>query len=156
MAVVTTLGKEILPGGRDYLHVSRTSPNSGGEERSDEVPEPAVGYDSLGRSDSGAASVSRKVVHRVPRREWAHYQLVGAAGSCEQLSGCARLPVSLSYGRLSAAHSSPSCPCPRTRLKPLCARSRATAIQRATWLVSSCQRQTRPMVPRALPITFSM
>ena len=64
--------------------------------------------------------------------------------------------VSSAYGRPRAAHSSPNCPCPRTRLKPLWARSRATPIQRDTWLVSSCQRQIRPMVPLAFPITFSM
>lgn len=29
----------------------------------------------------------RKAVHKVPRREWARRQLVGASGSCGQLSG---------------------------------------------------------------------
>jgi hypothetical protein len=73
MAVVTTLGKEILPGGRDYLHVSRSSPNSGGEERSDEVPEPSVGtWFARPVRFNGAACVWRKVVHRVLRREWAN------------------------------------------------------------------------------------
>jgi len=42
MAFAATVGKEILPGGRDFLLLPRSTPGSGGEERSDEVPEPGV------------------------------------------------------------------------------------------------------------------
>jgi len=66
------IGKEILPGGRDFLHVPRSAPGSGGEERSDEVPEPGVGtWFAWPLRFNEAASVCRKVVHRVPQREWA-------------------------------------------------------------------------------------
>jgi hypothetical protein len=37
------------------------------------------------------ADMGRKVVHRVPAREWARRMFVGATGSCGQLSG-ARKP----------------------------------------------------------------
>jgi len=43
MAVAAPVGKEILPGGRDFLLFPRSTPGSGGEERSDEMPEPGVG-----------------------------------------------------------------------------------------------------------------
>lgn len=33
-------------------------------------------------------SALRKVVHKVPGREWVTKKLVGDTGSCEQLSGC--------------------------------------------------------------------
>ena len=42
MAVAAAVGKAILPGGRDFLLLPRSTPGSGGEERSDEVPEPGV------------------------------------------------------------------------------------------------------------------
>ena len=40
MAVVAPVGKDILPGGRGFLHVLCPTPESGDEERSNEVPEP--------------------------------------------------------------------------------------------------------------------
>ena len=43
MAVAAPVGKEILPGGRDFLLLARSTPGFGGEERSDEAPEPGVG-----------------------------------------------------------------------------------------------------------------
>jgi len=43
MAVAATVEKEILPGGRVFLLFPRSTPDSGGEERSDEVPESGVG-----------------------------------------------------------------------------------------------------------------
>jgi len=43
MAVAVAVGKGILPGGRVYLLFPRSAPGSGGEERSDKVPEPGVG-----------------------------------------------------------------------------------------------------------------
>jgi len=91
MAVAAPVGKAILPGGRNFLLFPRSSPGSGGEERSDEAPEPGVGTWFAGPARfNEMARAWRKVVHRVPRREWAHQKLVGAAGSCEQLSGDGR------------------------------------------------------------------
>ena len=149
------LGRRFFPAGVIFFSSRAPRPAPAARSGATRCRSRASGHGLPGHSE--AARVWRKVVHRVPRREWARrQQLVGAAGSCEQLSGCAWLLVSPAYGRPSAEHSALSCSCPRTRLKPLCARSRATAIQRATWLVSSCQRQTRPMVPLAFPITFSM
>ena len=43
MSVAAPVGKEILPGGRDFPLLARSTPGSGGEERSDEVPVPGVG-----------------------------------------------------------------------------------------------------------------
>jgi len=43
IAVAVAIGKEILPGGRVFLLFPRSTPGSGCEERSDEVPEPGVG-----------------------------------------------------------------------------------------------------------------
>ena len=43
MGVAAPVGKAILRGGRDFLLFPRSTPGSGGEERSDEVPEPGVG-----------------------------------------------------------------------------------------------------------------
>jgi len=43
MAVAVAVGKGILPGVRDFSCLTRPTPGSGGEERSDEAPEPGVG-----------------------------------------------------------------------------------------------------------------
>jgi len=43
MAVAAQVGKAILPGGGVFLLLPCSTPGSGGEERSDEVPEPGVG-----------------------------------------------------------------------------------------------------------------
>ena len=52
MADAAAVGKEILPGGRDFHYVPRLTPGSGGEERSDEVPEPGVRHGSPGHPGS--------------------------------------------------------------------------------------------------------
>jgi len=73
MADAMALGKEILPGGRDFFDVPRPTTGSGGEERSDEPPEPVGRTWFAGPSRFGrVARAWRKVVHRVLRREWAH------------------------------------------------------------------------------------